>query len=70
MGNNHEEVKTGSIEVKFDIGDDVKIAKGDIVGEIIGICFRDLGYTEYQVAWWTNGDRKTAWLMEFEVGRL
>lgn len=40
---------------------------GGIDCEILGVLLRAGGSVEYEVSWWANGDRKTAWVREPEL---
>jgi hypothetical protein len=39
---------------------------GDVPAVVLGVCLRKDGVT-YEVAWWQNGTRHTAWVHPFEL---
>lgn len=42
-------------------------AAGIADAAVLTVQIRDGGYTTYEVAWWSDGDRLTAWVEAFEV---
>lgn len=43
-----------------------KIEIGSLTAIVIGSLIRESS-VEYEISWWTAGDRKTAWIREIEI---
>lgn len=54
----------------FMAGSPVVILGGRIKATIISINIKNHNYIQYECCWWVNGERKSGWFEQIEVGRV
>jgi hypothetical protein len=62
-GNDH------GVILPYEFGELVEVdGRKGLVGKVVGFCIYK-GYAEVEVAWFSNGDAKSAWFHEWRVQR-
>lgn len=51
-----------------EIGAEVTLHE-DVPARVTAVAIRGQGQVQYEVTWWTNGERRTAWVEECEIKR-
>lgn len=51
-------------------GTPVKVGEGQIPAVVVSVSIHWGPHVTYEVAWWANGERHTAWCEDWELARI